>query len=78
MNHKPETVAAISRPAHLAISAGCTALSGVATGLEAGLLERSPAVGIYLGLYDVPIITFITIVAVKAWKAFHAYAENLE
>jgi hypothetical protein len=72
MNSNPETAVSIPRSAHLAISAGCTALSGAATGMEIGLLEKSPDVGIYFGLADFPVIAFITIVAVNAWQAFNS------
>ena len=70
VNSSPETAVSIPRSTHLAISAGCTALAGVATGLEVGLLERSPDLGIYFALYDLPVIAFVTLVAVKAWDAF--------
>ena len=74
----PEAEASLPRAAHFAISAGCTALAGVATGLEVGLLEKSPDIGIYFGLTDTPVIAFITLVAVNAWKAFHAAPDMIE
>ena len=72
MNNNSETITSVPRSAHLAISAGCTALAGGATGLEIGLLEKSPDLGVYFGLADAPVIVFLTLVAVEAWEAFHA------
>ncbi|HVA11140.1 MAG TPA: hypothetical protein VNG32_03150 [Candidatus Dormibacteraeota bacterium] len=74
----PEAGSSLPRAAHFAISTGCTALAGVATGLEVGLLERSPDIGVYLGLADTPVIAFITLVAVNAWEAFHATPDIVE
>ena len=70
VNSRPETAVSIPRSAHLAISAGCTALSGAATGIEVSLLEKHPDLGIYFGMYDLPVIAFITLVAVNAWEGF--------
>jgi hypothetical protein len=72
MNSNPETDVSIPRSAHLAISAGCTALAGAASGLEVGLLEKSPDLGIYFAFYDLPVIAFVTFVAVNAWEAFNS------
>jgi hypothetical protein len=71
MNNTQETAAPIPKSVHLAICAGSTTLAGVALGLEAGLIEKSPDVGVYMGLTETPVIALITFIAVEAWKAYH-------
>lgn len=42
--------ASAERPKHLAASLGFAAVAGLSAGLEAGLLERFTATGIFVGL----------------------------
>jgi hypothetical protein len=74
MSGNLEAEASVPRAAHLAISAACTVLAGLAIGVEVGLLEKRPDMGIYFGLADTPVIAFVTLVAIKAWEAFHTPA----